>query len=1134
MRHPRLLIAVVAAVLLPALGAQAAGERLPVRKLTPNEAARLPGGAQALERESLRQRVSGERWRQVHDIFGGQHVSARSQRLAKSRDVSGADTLRVLLVRIAFATDRSGPLTSVTEDGNFQLGPPDENDPLLIDPSPHDRAYFEAHMRGLSEYYRFQSGGRLQIESRVLPEGDDDAYPLGDIADYGPGAGSFWTIDGLERLVLDMIAAADQGTQADGSVDLSDFADDDPFTYIIFAHAGGDWQSDVMQDSPNDIPTFFVTLGEATPLISGGTLSECSVIPETTNQDGYKGSIAAALYHEFGHALGLVDVYDATTGLTSVGIWDLMDSGTNLAANLGVDTDDDGAADTAVPVTGVLPPSLGGWNKWYLGWAEVDTLGGETRTVKLPAVGVRREDYDFYAASGDFEREHPQLLVAGASPREFFLIENRWVPLLESDTPFDPYDDHGTADPADDTGGIYFQSDRETGVILYLGGEVNGTKVNTGLYDYFLPEGGVLVWHVNMDRIEANLATNSINMYGDGLKLVEADGIPDIGVLDSYVLGWYGSARDPFTPYNPDGVLALEPAGRPDSRAHDRSLTGVHLWDIADDGDAHGAVMRFEARVEPLAGQFPFMLDDRADGPRALAPWSVTPLGADVVLLADAPPEGEPTTLFALTLAGEPAFPAISGRPRAWAWDLTDQLAGPLAVGGGNTLAGTRDGQVTSLHVATDAVAAAWSVAVGDTLVAGPLPVELATGLVVVCATGPGELVVLDGADGTPLGDPLTLVGPGPAPANAITALPRVWVRGDEATLACFGPLGWYEAVVDAGGFDGDAEFHPYISTAAQTIVRPALVPATAAAHLVIPGLGAWRLSAGGVAEVADWTGELDAPLISDPAVADLDGDGRHDIVAATDRKVFAWQPDGTVLTGFPVGLPDLFPLPDSTLFAGDLVVADGTGDGLNEVFLTTDAGHLLGVGATGRLLTGMPFRVSDTSPLSLAVGPGPGEGARTLYVASAGGYAGPPHDRHRTNGRMVGYRVALAGAEHTSEWRGPLGGPARSGPVGVPQALGPLSPLASLAADVVIYPSPVRGREATVRFAGAAGSEARLTLFTLEGEEVVRLAFAAGEGPISEHTFPLDVASGVYLCRFEWESSQGPARTVTPLAVER
>jgi M6 family metalloprotease-like protein len=265
-------------------------------------------------------------------------------------------------VRISFETNRDPHLVTMAPDGDFFLDPHDPDDPLPIDPTPHDKAYFESHLVGLGEYYKYQSGGRCTSKRRCLPEGDRDSYKLGDVADYGPGDTGFWTLNGLERLVRDMITAADQGTQADGSADLSDYADDRDLTYIIFAHAGSDWQSDINQDTPNDIPTFFVTLGEAQGLIGGGLLSECSVIPETTTQDGYRGSIAAALYHEFGHALGLPDVYDATTGLTSCGVWDLMDSGTNLAATLGYRDPDTGQI-VAEPVSGILPPSLSAWCK---------------------------------------------------------------------------------------------------------------------------------------------------------------------------------------------------------------------------------------------------------------------------------------------------------------------------------------------------------------------------------------------------------------------------------------------------------------------------------------------------------------------------------------------------------------------------------------------------------------------------------------------------------------------------------------------------------------------------------------------------------------------------------------------------
>ena len=73
---------------------------------------------------------------------------------------------------------------------------------------------------------------------RVLPDGDRDSYKLSDIADYGPGEGNFWSIESLEVFVRDMIAKADQETQADGSVDLGDYDDSNPFAYVIFAHAG--------------------------------------------------------------------------------------------------------------------------------------------------------------------------------------------------------------------------------------------------------------------------------------------------------------------------------------------------------------------------------------------------------------------------------------------------------------------------------------------------------------------------------------------------------------------------------------------------------------------------------------------------------------------------------------------------------------------------------------------------------------------------------------------------------------------------------------------------------------------------------------------------------------------------------
>jgi len=554
-----------------------------------------PGGRERLERERGRQVAYQRRFARVHDLLGERGVSRKSHRLLTERGLGPAlftgsggfatakargaqlaadrtDTLRVLLIRIAFETNRRPDLTTVSPDGDFMLDPVPSTPKPHIDPPPHDAAYFGAHLVGLREFYRFQSGRRLAIEFSVLSPEPEVSYRLSDIADYGPGeSGSFWDLTSLERLVRDMIRSADAGTQADGSVDLSDYADDDPFTYIIFAHAGSDWQSDIAADSPNDIPTFFVALGEAEPLLGGGQLSECSVIPETTTQDGFQGSIAAALYHEFGHALGLVDIYSTWTGLPQVGIWDLMDSGTNLSVPIGYypDPSDTTVIEVEIAV-GVLPPSLGAWDKWFLGWAELAEIEGDERLYRLPAIQVPHEDYALYRPQyGDFQESYPQVLKAGASEREFFLIENRWVPVSVNET---PYTD------------IFFEADSQTGVIQYLGGTLAGGDRNTGYYDFFQPGGGVLVWHVNMDRIEAGLQDNTINRYGDGLRLVEADGIQDIGVVDAYVRGFFGSALDPFGGYdwagNPNDFDQLYQEGRPASRAYDRAWTGVTLTDV--------------------------------------------------------------------------------------------------------------------------------------------------------------------------------------------------------------------------------------------------------------------------------------------------------------------------------------------------------------------------------------------------------------------------------------------------------------------------------------------------------------------------------------------------------------------------
>lgn len=84
--------------------------------------------------------------------------------------------------------------------------------------------------------------------------------------------------------------------------------------------------------------------------------------------------------HEYGHDLGLPDLYDTSNaGSSDIDFWDLMSSGSH-----------------AGPIFQSMPTHMGIWDKWMLGWADPEVVnpGDGTRTIKVgqtsrPAKGTK-------------------------------------------------------------------------------------------------------------------------------------------------------------------------------------------------------------------------------------------------------------------------------------------------------------------------------------------------------------------------------------------------------------------------------------------------------------------------------------------------------------------------------------------------------------------------------------------------------------------------------------------------------------------------------------------------------------------------------------------------------------------------
>ncbi|MCI0486055.1 MAG: M6 family metalloprotease domain-containing protein [Blastocatellia bacterium] len=130
------------------------------------------------------------------------------------------------------------------------------------------------------------------------------------------------------------------------------------------------------------------------PLTLGGVKAYAySIEPE----NGVMGVFA----HEFGHVLGLPDLYDTTNRSAGAGMWCLMASGSWGGG-------------------GRRPTHLCAWSKAHLGWLKPKNIT-DTNTIELMAIEDSAISY--------------RLWTDGKSGQEYFLLENRQAQGFDEDLP---------------------------------------------------------------------------------------------------------------------------------------------------------------------------------------------------------------------------------------------------------------------------------------------------------------------------------------------------------------------------------------------------------------------------------------------------------------------------------------------------------------------------------------------------------------------------------------------------------------------------------------------------------------------------------------------------------------------------
>jgi M6 family metalloprotease-like protein len=463
-------------------------------------------------------------------------------------DKKSPDYNRLLVILVDFQEEIQDDPTT-TGNGKFLLAA-DSTYRTTVGSPPHNRAYYWNNLEALRFYYLAASQNGFNLQFDVYPQ-IATSYTLPQTMSYYNPAGASSELF-LQRTEEYFRTAFELADSLDPGIDFSHYS------HFMIIHAGSDWQHDVFSDTPCDLPSFFIhvrTGREA--VVDGGSvlISHASNVPSTIAQDfdtyeagsttyytGY-GALNGVMAHEFGHSLGAVDLYDVNTSYPMVGQFDIMDSG---ASGITEDYNNPG-----VLIEGELPCLPGAYTRQLMFGDYLQQKGLLVQTSDVISTSVSN-GYFQISTSSQYQPDNaiiPNLVKIPLNLDEYILVENRSV---------DPDNDGGTA----------LKATPDHRVILYPTAYDDPADNPTFEYDYLLPSfvdvnlhaegGGLLVWHVS-DKVmyqegqtgadgvfASNFANNTVNTdYNKrGVRIIEADGLPDIGNVYSYF--WTGTPYEYF------------------------------------------------------------------------------------------------------------------------------------------------------------------------------------------------------------------------------------------------------------------------------------------------------------------------------------------------------------------------------------------------------------------------------------------------------------------------------------------------------------------------------------------------------------------------------------------------------------
>lgn len=1005
----------------------------------------------------------------------------KRQDLSKSGSASAAEpkSLRIMAIRVSFQSDTT-ELT--TGDGRFILV---GDDSTVIDPAPHDRAYFLAQLSAASDYYASVSNNQLILTGDVYPFADQGSYSLPhQMSYYNPNTTDEDLDARLAELFRDAIQAVDQTAQPN-------FSEFDVFV-VFHAGVGQDFAND-FDLTPHDIPSAFLNtedlrrqLGNNDPQYPGiqtsnGFVREGIILPETQNQEGSEFALKATFVLLMGSQIGLPNLFDSETGRSGIGAWGLMDAG---ASNY----------------FGLMPAHPTAWSKVFLGWVKpVELSPGDSPQIVSALT-----------------RSGNKIYKIPISAREYFLIENR-----KSDQNGDGFalgeDQFGHSLQFGPTGQFTAQIDTTAGERL-------GVISKIDEYDFAIPGSGILIWHIDDRIIEANYLENQVNADPNrrGVDLEEADGSQDIGQNFGFLSPGSGSelgvADDAFFNGNEIHMLANNTQTvrfGPESSPSSRSNSGAHTFIVLQEFSDIDTVMTFEFSSSAGYPGFPKRFSEETTVRFAPIVDSQPNNGEKAVFFT--PGDNH---IFAWDYLGSPlitrndsiTIESWDGQSQRFEIALLDTIVGifshpPVSYAAAAT------GMPNLFSVANDEQVIAWSTS----------EIDPATGFAqrIWELQMPAEHLLLWDGDLVVTGQTdLSLVTPegitlwSSQTGQEILSLAATRNSGGSELLAVM-TTGAIHLIGPEGNaietrtlsLPGPPDRGQIISGYFSKRLEPDLVLSSGSS------IYAFSLN---LEEVQGFPIDLGESIIHWPVLTDIDRDGFGEIVLTTRSDLWGFNHNGTRSDGFPLKFNG--PFGDEQKNQGFPLVLNTESD--RYIFMKNAINDILMVSSGGVLRQDFTFSGGGATPAPhLTMADIDGDGIIEIIDANSDGF-------------MNVRRIDLGAWQPAGSWlQSRFDASASAFNPAVP-ADGP-APASDLLVYAYNYPNPTEGGETRFRFFLSRDAQIAISVYDQAGDAVANLETMGLGSSENEIVWSLqDISSGVYLARFEANDGSSQAVKIVKVAV--